>query len=150
MKPNKPMLLGALLCAGIWATGLPAQEHAHGHEHASARAEAAADGVLHATDAPLRAGMLKLRDLIHAPRPADAAAAKTLSDGIDAEVQQLFAQCKLEPEADAALHGVLALLLEGAAGLRVDAADDAAWDKLQQALKLYPQRFDDAQFRAAR
>lgn len=149
MKPNKPLLLATLLCAGTWANGLPAQEHAHEHAHA-AHAQAAADGVLHATDAPLRAGMLKLRDLIQAPRPGDAAAAKTLADGIDAEVQQLFAQCKLEPDADAALHGVLALLLEGAAGLRADAADDAAWDKLQQALKLYPQRFDDAQFRAAR
>lgn len=149
MKPNKPLLLGALLCAAIWANGLPAQEHAHEHAHA-AHPQASADGVLHATDAPLRAGMLKLRDLIQAPRPGDAAAAKTLADGIDAEVQQLFAQCKLEPEADAALHGVLALLLEGAAGLRADAADDAAWDKLQQALKLYPQRFDDVQFRAAR
>ena len=71
MKPSKPLLLGALLCAGIWATGLPAQEHAHGHEHAAAHAEAAADGVLHATDAPLRAGMAKIRDLIRAPRPAD-------------------------------------------------------------------------------
>ena len=92
MKPSKPLLLGALLCGVIWATGLPAQEHAHGHEHAAAHAEAAADGVLHATDAPLRAGMLKIRDLIRAPRPADGATAKTLADGIDAEVQQLFAQ----------------------------------------------------------
>lgn len=149
MKPNKPLLLATLLCAAIGANGIPAQEHAHEHAHA-AHAPAAADGVLHATDASLRAGMLKLRDLLAAPRPADAAAAKILADGIDGEVQQLFVQCKLEPEADAALHGVLALLLEGAAGLRADAADDAAWDQLQQALKLYPQRFDDAQFSAGR
>ena len=70
MKPDKTVLLCAL-CAGIWATGLAAQEHAHGHEHAATHAEAAADGVLHVTDAPLRAGMLKIRDLIRAPRPAD-------------------------------------------------------------------------------
>jgi hypothetical protein len=149
MKPNKPLLLGALLCAAIWANGIPAQEHAHEHAHA-AHAPAAADGVLHATDASLRAGMLKLRDLLAAPRPADAAAAKILADGIDAEVQQLFVQCKLEPAADAALHGVLALLLEGAAGLRADAGDNDAWAKLQQAIALYPERFDDATFRAGR
>lgn len=150
MKPGKPMLLGALLC-GLWVNGVPAQEHAHEHAHAAHSApDTAADGVLHATDAPLRAGILRIRDLLAAKRPADATAAKALADGIDGEVQQLFAQCKLEPDADAALHGVLALLLEGAAGLRADAGDDDAWAKLQQAIALYPQRFDDAAFRAAR
>lgn len=146
MKPDKPMLLGALLC-GLGAHGVPAQEHAHEHAGA-AHVAATADGLLHATDAPLRAGMLKIRDLLAAPRPGDGVAARALADNIDGEVQQLFAQCKLEPDADAALHGVLALLLEGAAGLRADTGDDDAWAKLQQALKLYPQRFDDATFRA--
>lgn len=127
-----------------WGAGAVAAPPAH--EHAHVQPAANATSILHASDAPLRAGMLRIRELLAAPRPQEADAARGLADAIDAQVQQLFAQCKLEPDADAALHGVLALLLEGAAGLRADADDDAAWAKLQQALVLYSQRFDDPGF----
>lgn len=143
---QKSMLLaGCLLGAAAWASP-SAPEHVHAHAHDPAHAQAPADGARHATDAPLRAGMLRIRELLGAARPVDAAAAGALADGIDTQVQQLFASCKLEPEADAALHGVLALLLEGAAGLRADAGDDAAWGKLREALVRYPQLFVDTGF----
>ncbi len=148
--------LSILPIACLWAvsacgseSAAPVDEHAH-HAHLEAHSDAvanpAAEGTIYATDAPLRAGMLKIRELLSAPRPANAEAAKQLTDGIDAEVQQLFAQCKLEPAADAALHGVLALIIEGSAGLRVAAGDDDAWAKLQEALALYPKRFNNTGF----
>lgn len=118
------------------------------HRHAHAQHEAALDTAVHpyATDAALRAGMLRVKGLLDAPRPGDARAAGLLADAIHAEVKRLFAECRLEADADAALHGVLALLLQGADGLRKDAADDAAWQSLRQSLVLYPQRFDDPGF----
>ena len=129
----------------------PVDEHAH-HALHSAHSDAVVnpttEGTMYATDAPLRAGMLKIRQLLSAPRPTNIQAAKQLTDGIDAEVQQLFAQCKLEPAADAALHGVLALIIEGSAGLRVAAGDDHAWAKLQEAIALYPKRFNNTGFDA--
>ncbi len=125
----------------------PHEHHAHPEAHSAGAADTTAEGrTMYSTDAPLRAGMLKIRELLSAPRPASAEAAKQLTDGIDAEVQQLFAQCKLEPAADAALHGVLALIIEGSAGLRVAAGDDHAWAKLQKALALYPKRFSNTGF----
>jgi len=140
--------IACLMAVTAWAgEGAPPVD---GHAHHAAGPDAAAERALHATDAPLRAGMLRIRDLLSAPRPADTAAAKQLADGIDGEVQRLFAQCQLEPAADAALHDVLALLLAGSAGLRADAADDHAWSKLREALALYPRRFDDAGFGASR
>ena len=147
--------LSILPIACLWAvsacaseSAAPVNEHAH-HEHHAAHSDAAAEGMMYDTDAPLRAGMLKIRELLSAPRPASTEAAKPLIDAIDAEVQQIFAQCKLEPAADAALHGVLALIIEGSAGLRVAASDDHAWAKLQEAIALYPKRFNDTGFDAA-
>src|SRR3546814_11665123 len=51
--------------------------------------------------------------------------ATALASEIEQSVNYLFANCRLEPAADAALHGLLAQLLQGAAALRRDpAADD--------------------------
>lgn len=91
--------------------------------------------------------MAAIQDLLSAERPADAAAAAALATAIQARVQQLFAECKLAPAADAALHGVLAQLLDGAAALRADHGDEAAWARLESALTLYAERFDDPRFR---
>ena len=149
----RPMPLSILPIACLWAASAWAGESAppvDGHAHHAAHADALLEGALHATDAPLRAGMLRIRERLSAPRPADAASAKQLADAIRGEVQQLIAQCQLQPAADFALHGVLALLLEGSAGLRADADDDQAWSNLQEALALYAQRFDDAGFGAPR
>lgn len=118
----------------------------HAHAHA-ASADAAVDATPYATDAPLRAGMAAIQDLLSAERPADDAAAAALATAIQARVQQLFAECKLAPAADAALHGVLAQLLDGAAALRADHGDEAAWARLESALTLYAERFDDPRFR---
>lgn len=150
----RKITLSILPIACLWAVSAvasastaPVNEHAH-HEHHAAHGDATAAGTMYATDAPLRAGMLKIRELLSAPRPANTEAAKPLTDAIDAEVKQLFAQCKLEPAADAALHGVLALIIDGSAGLAVNASDDHAWAKLQEAMALYPKRFNDTGFDA--
>jgi len=154
----RKLTLSILPIACLWAVSAcasenaaPVEEHSH-HAHHAAHSDAVAnpttEGAMYATDAPLRAGMLKIREFLSAPRPADTEAAKQLTNEIDAEVQKLFAQCKLEPAADAALHGVLALIIEGSAGLRVAAGDDHAWAKLQEALALYPKRFNDTGFDA--
>lgn len=138
-------LLLMLGLAGACSTAL-AQGADHAHAHA-APVDTAVDATPYATDAPLRAGMAAIQDLLRAERPADAAAAAALAIAIQARVQQLFAECKLAPAADAALHGVLAQLLDGAAALRADYRDETAWARLESALTLYAERFDDPRFR---
>ena len=62
---------------------------------------------------------------------------------IDAQVQYLIANCKLDPKADAALHGIIGALLAGSASLK-DKPDDAApVATLRAALADYPKFFDD-------
>lgn len=102
------------------------------------------------TNAVLRQGMGGIREALMGAMHADAggpltaAAANRLADAIRTQVDYLVANCVLAPEADAVLHVLLGKLLEGAAGLRHDPADEAALQDIIQALKDYPVYFDDA------
>ena len=142
--------IAALLCAMLAPSALPvaAQDHA-GHHPTPARNPAReTPGQRWATDAPLRRGMAEIRAAVDALRhyehghlgPAQAA---TLATAIETQVAYLVANCRLEPQADAALHAIIARLLQGAAALKVDPQDTAALATLRQALQEYPRQFDD-------
>ena len=55
----------------------------------------------------------------------------------------IFTHCKLAPEADAALHGILVPLLGAAQALSDDPQDIAAVARMRDAVEGYPRYFDD-------
>jgi len=100
------------------------------------------------TDAPLRAGMARIRiatgALAHAEHGhLDSAQVRALADELHAAVNAMIAQCKLEPAADAALHPLLARVLQASQALRQAPEDPAPLGELQEVLRRYPQLFDD-------
>ena len=124
----------------------------HDHEHPSLTGAAAAT---HAqrfeTDAPLRKGMAEveaaLSDLAHfemGHMPANMASGR--AGDVARAVEGIFAECKLEPEADAVLHTILVPLLGAARRLEHDTTDLAALAAMREAVASYPQRFDDPQW----
>lgn len=72
---------------------------------------------------------------------ADAAAIRDQADAIEETVAWLFAHCRLPPEPDAALHHLLAAVLDAAGRLRRTPDDPAPLAGLRDALAHYPQRF---------
>lgn len=133
--------------------GAPAETHADAHdaEHADAASHAA--GTDYAVpaghepwtpDAPLVDGMSRVRTAIADLRahPGEANVAARAAD-IDAAVQYMFANCKLDPEPDIALHAVLARLIAGTQALHANPADTAAVVDMQAAVANYEQLFDD-------
>ena len=140
-----------MLCALLAPAVLPvvAQDHASHHAPpAAATADKPTPGQRWATDAPLRKGMAEIRAAVDALRHYEhghlgPAQATTLATTVETQVAYLVANCKLEPQADAALHGIIARLLQGAAALKANPQDTAALATLRQALQDYPRQFDD-------
>jgi hypothetical protein len=123
-NPGSRRFFGAaLLAAGLAAWGVggtiaQAAEAAHDHGHAPA-AKPLPPGQRWATDETLRQGMTAIRAAfepklaaIHANRlgPADYQA---LADATGKEIANIVANCKLPPDAGAALHGIIAEMGEG-------------------------------------
>lgn len=143
----------ALLAAGA---GFPvlAQtlEHAHAKtDHSHHAADAAGTDVAAGpfmTDAPLRAGMRRVRDSVEAlvdlkPTSADSTDARVLdlTTEIDSAAQWIFAECKLPADADAALHPLLAQLLQANAALRDAPASREPVTQMQDVLTRYDEQF---------
>jgi hypothetical protein len=146
-RPAATPLLAALL-----GFALPAMaQHTHApHEPAAATALPAQ---LHATDAPLREGMARIHgaleelrhyELGHMPKSE----AIERVEAIQAATDYLFANCKLDAQADAALHGMLAPLLAGVQAFRMNPDDTSTVAAMRQAVADYPRVFDDPQWRA--
>lgn len=109
---------GALGLAGLGA-GAFAAESAHDHGDAHATAKPLPAGKRWQTDAPLREGMGQIRDAYAAQLPLihqnklTPEQYKELAGRTEAQVGNVVANCKLPPDADAALHGILAQIGEG-------------------------------------
>lgn len=126
---------------------------AHGHDehadHTSAATATPPVGERWATDAPLRAGMLRVRVAAEALEPLaqgsmEPALVRAQADEIDAAVNAMFADCRLEPAPDAALHELLAKLLTASSALRAAPDDAAPLAALHAVLTRYPELFDDS------
>lgn len=137
--------------AALLGLALPAlAQHAHeGHAPAAATALPAQR---HATDAPLREGMARIHEALnelrhyvmgHMPK----AIAIERVDAIQSATDYLFANCKLEAQADAALHGMLAPLLAGVQAFRTNPGDTSTIAAMRQAVADYPRVFDDPGWR---
>ena len=140
-----PALLLAMACTAAWPA--LAQHHAHPSAAAPA-APAVAPAVRYATDAPLRKGMADIRTTVgmleHAAHGhLDAAQVRNLAGNIERAIGTIIAECKLAPEADAALHGIIGGLGQGIAALKQDPADMAPLAGMRAALDDYARMFDD-------
>lgn len=153
----QPLAWGAVLALALTLASTLALELVIGttqaaelqHSHGSpAAAAAVVPGTQKwATDAPLRQHMSAIRRAVEAAQdnpsqsPLDAAGARQLQQEVEANVARLIADCKLPPQADAALHGLLTELLGGAEALAVPASQTRGIHQLRAALARYPELF---------
>ena len=120
----KQTVMTLALTLAFGAPALAANE-AHDHGHAAGEAKLMLNhGQKWQTDAPLRQGMENMRaaiagelKTIHADR-ASAAQYEALAARLEGEVAYVVQNCKLDPEADAQLHLVIAEVLGGAAAMQ--------------------------------
>lgn len=127
-------------------------EHSHQHpshdpaEHTTARLAPIPDK-LWETDAPLREGMLRIDSAAAQPWRAYQAhsltpdAVNALAKAIDDNVTFMVSNCKLAPEADAALHGLLGELLAGVAEIKTNPHAANGMPRIAHALEEYPRYF---------
>lgn len=108
------MLVAAAATTAAFTPAALAAGAAHSHDEAGPSKLSLDHGRRWATDATLRAGMGRIRDFtaagiedVHAGKmtPAQYAA---LAQKVELEVANIVANCKLEPQADAMLHLVIA------------------------------------------
>lgn len=128
-------------------------DHAH---HATGEGPKAKNGKKWATDAPLRTYMAEIRFEV-GRKVADVHQGKLkdddyvkLSGAIDKSIQSIFKNCKLAPEADAALHGVLAQILAGSTAMKNGPQPEARAEgflKVVKGLDAYGQSFDDSSWK---
>lgn len=138
-------ILAALLGLGVMVPAV-AQDHAQHATAVEASTPAPVQGW--ATDAPLRKGMADIRGAVqalahyemgHMGQEQALAKANTINQSIG----YMVVNCKLDLQADAALHGIIAKLAQGTAALKADPKDMAAIATLRSALEDYPRLFDD-------
>ena len=145
------MLVPALAWGGhVLATSPPAEHAAHA-AHAVPTATSARDHARWQPDEPLREGMRRMGDAVGALGHHDhlqlgPAQVRKLSDEVRSAAAYMFANCTLEPEPDAILHGMLARLLGGAHALSRDPASTEPLGPMRAALADYARQFDDPDF----
>ena len=145
------VLAGMLLVAPLGGFA----QHEHEHEEADAGVPVPDHGEKWATDAPLRGGMEQIRSLIAVPQATVAAGialspadARQLAEGVRHQVDELIRNCKLEPEADAALHVLIADMLKGAAVLAGGSSSAMGLARIQNAINQYPRYFSHSGWEA--
>ncbi|MFN4352151.1 MAG: hypothetical protein ACK4F6_15215 [Hylemonella sp.] len=162
MKPKSAGALGALLlvaglglASGSYAAGLHGHETDTAHGHGSAGTLQLNAGKKWETDAALRSSMAQIRQALDASLPKihdnklAAAGYGALARKVEGEVGNIVKNCKLEPEADAQLHLIVADLLAGAeqmAGKVKHTKRQGGAVKVVTALINYGKYFDDPQF----
>lgn len=152
---SAPLLILAGALSAQPAVAQSAHEAHAAHAHVPAAATTPVPGQRWPTDAPLREGMRGIRVAVQALEHYEhghmgiAQASSTVAL-IDTAVDGIFANCRLEPDADVALHGLLARFLAGAEAVRTSPqvpAQEIA--DMRSALARYPQLFDDPAWNAA-
>jgi hypothetical protein len=143
----KHAVTAVLLCAFSLAplAQAVAQEH---HHHAAAPAAAPAAAQRWAPDAPLSEGMRRAHAAVDELRHYEmghmsAPMAVDRATSVEEAVTYMFAHCKLAPEPDAALHGILVPLMNAAQTLKADPKKVSAVADMRAAIARYPQYFHD-------
>ena len=120
---------------------VPASHDAHA-EHGPA--PVLAEGQRWATDEPLRAAMTRIRQAVERidRQQLQAADAETIAIAVEQDIAYMVANCRLEPEPDAALHALIGRMMNAAAALRQDPMSDAGMPQLMAVLHEYQATFD--------
>ena len=142
------MLCG--LCLAAMAQSPPPDEHA---EHSASATTVPVPAERWIADAPLREGMDRIQEALQELRHyemghMDEATALGFVATIQDAGAYIFTHCKLKPDADAALHSMLAPLLSAAQTLKSDPHDIAAVAAMRDAVSGYPRYFDDPEWSA--
>ena len=95
----------------------------------------------------VRTALDELRHYEMGHMPAEMARDRAVT--IEAAIQYMFANCKLEAQPDAALHAILVPLSSAAQRLRTTPADKSAVAAMREAVVAYPRQFDDPGWSAA-
>ena len=118
---KKQLIAAAVLAASLSTGVLAATGHEHDAHHGGGSAQLTLNnGQKWTTDENLRQGMANIRDALAAELPAihggkaSAGQYHALAKKINDQVAFMVQSCKLDKEADAALHLVLAQLIAGA------------------------------------
>lgn len=124
-----------------YAQPLPGHaDHIHGHHAEQAPAEAA--GGPWQADRALTEGIARLERAVDKAREqGNASDAVALSRTLESEVVLLIENCRLPPQADQALHGLLAELLDHAERLRSEGEVDRVLPALDKTLRDYRRLF---------
>ncbi|AMN47027.1 hypothetical protein ACG33_07940 [Steroidobacter denitrificans] len=107
-----------------------------------------AEGQSWATDAPLRAAMMRIHTAVATNMPGyrqgtlQPADAQTLASAIETDIAYMVANCKLEPEPDAALHGLIARMMAAATVLKAEPMSETGLPQVVSALSEYGATFD--------
>jgi hypothetical protein len=151
-----PILLGALLWSVVPGVSV-AGHHDHQHDGGGVAKLTLNNGRKWSTDESLRQGMSRIRDTLEANLPAihtgktSPAQFEALAKKVNGELAFIVKNCKLDPQADAMLHLVLADIIAGADGM---AGKDKGLGrregalKIVQALESYAAYFDHPGWRA--
>ena len=146
-----PVAIAAALASALLLPATAIAQHAGHGDHAAPAAQesgAHAPAVRYASDAPLRKGMGDIRAAVAALEHNEHGhmnqqQALATVGIIERSIGDIVANCKLEPEADHALHGVLAKLGRGIAAIKADPNDKSALVPLREAVADYSKLFDD-------
>lgn len=155
MHPRIPTAaIAALLCVAA-SQAAPARAHAHrdaGYVPAAPTGQEARTQ-RYATDAPLRKGMSSILANVEALGHYEHGhmgpeQAKLLATRIEDDVNGIIRDCRLPPEADAALHAIIVPLLTQARALKAEPTKLEAIPPMRAALADYERLFDDPAFGA--
>jgi hypothetical protein len=149
----------ASLVLGAAAVSPAFAADAHGHDHGALPKLTLNKGKQWSTDAPLREGMTKIRGIVepqlkqvHAGKMDAAGYARTAAD-IEAQVGYIVGNCKLDPDADAVLHLIIAEVGEGIDAMRAKdggARAEQGMVKVVAALNSYGKYFDHPGWKSIR
>ena len=141
--------IGFTLALGLAMAAMPAAASRHDPVHAPAPAKAAAEAPAKrfGSDATLRQEMQGIRASVeafthyeHGHMGSEQAAA--LATAIEGHVNTIIANCKLPPDADAALHGIIVPLAQHAGALKQDPADLSHVASMRDALANFDRQFE--------
>jgi hypothetical protein len=124
-----------------------AHQHAPHEAHEGTSALVLNHGKKWKSDKHLRAAMQKIQALVATERPMlkeqsiDATKAKAIASGVNGQITDMITNCKLDPDADAVLHGLIADLVKANDNLSGPAPTGQGIGLIQQVLVKYPQYF---------
>ena len=144
----RTLALSLAITLSLFAAPWAIAEHEHAHAHPAAVTASGESTERFATDAALREGMSRIHKTLDELRHYEMghmpeSIAKERVADIGTAIDYLFANCKLDAQADSSLHAMLIPLLDGVQAFKADPADTSSVAAMRQAVADYPQRFDD-------